>query len=79
MRPSFITGILSGIVIFIAIILFFIHFNTISKDKVQLIIILFVMGIAIGVHGIQHAYEEIYFNFNPMIGKWKPEDNPNKI
>ena len=36
--------------------------------------LLFIIGIAYGIHGIQHAYEELYFDFNPLIGKWIPKD-----
>jgi hypothetical protein len=71
-RPSFIIGIISGTVIFIATILFL--FNMFKFSRYELINLLFIIGIAYGIHGIQHAYEELYFDFNPLIGKWKPKD-----
>jgi hypothetical protein len=37
--------------------------------------ILFTMAISLGIHGIQHAYEEIYYEYNPLVtGKLLPKD-----
>lgn len=36
--------------------------------------ILFAMAISLGIHGIQHAYEEMYYDFNPLEGKILPKD-----
>jgi hypothetical protein len=76
MRPSFIISALSGTIIFIAIILFFINIKTISKDPKILTELLFLMGIGFAIHGISHYYEEIYFNFNPLTNDWKVNDKP---
>ena len=32
------------------------------------------MSIAIGVHGILHHYEEIYYGYNPLVGAWRVPD-----
>ena len=33
------------------------------------------MAISFSMHGIQHYYEEIYFDYNPLVGKWKINDD----
>ena len=36
--------------------------------------VLFAMAISLGIHGFQHAYEEMYYDFNPLEGKMLPKD-----
>jgi hypothetical protein len=37
--------------------------------------VLFAMAISLGIHGMQHAYEEIYYDYNPFVnGKLLPKD-----
>ena len=74
-RPSFIASALSGTIIFIAFILFCINFKSISKNPYEFIVILSLIGIGFGVHSVSHYYEEIYYDFNPLDGKWKIRDN----
>ena len=74
MRPSFIIGMLAGLLIFISIIISIMNYNIISKDATTTVLILLIFSIAIGIHGIHHVYEELYFNFNPLTGKWVPND-----
>ena len=76
MRPSFIASTLSGLIIFIAIILFIINYKTLVSDNKYFINTLILLSIAIGIHGLSHYFEEIYIDFNPLIGKWKPKDKP---
>ena len=76
MRPSFIISAISGTIIFIALILFIINFNTLKSDNKGFINTMLLLGIALAIHGISHYYEEIYFNFNPLTGKWNPKDEP---
>ncbi len=76
-RPSFIASALSGTIIFIALILFFINYISLSKDPYKFIVILSLIGIGFGVHSISHYYEEIYYDFNPFIGKWSGKDTPS--
>ena len=67
MRPSFLCSIISGILILVGIIL----------SEYETIMILFAMAISLGIHGIhgmQHAYEEMYYDFNPLEGKILPKD-----
>jgi hypothetical protein len=76
-RPSFIASALSGIIIFIALILFFVNYKNITKDPYKVIILLVLIGICFGVHAICHYYEEIYYDFNPLIGYWSGKDSPS--
>jgi hypothetical protein len=74
MRPSFISSAISGTIILIALIMYIVN---ITKFKItKNIMILLLLGIGFGVHSICHYYEEIYFNYNPFIGKWKIDDEP---
>ena len=77
MRPSFLAASLSGLVLLYATILLICDYKELSKDN--FIIILFLMALGYGVHGIQHSYEEIYYDFNPFVGKWKISDDPKKM
>ena len=76
-RSSFIASALSGTIIFIAFILFCINFKSISKNPYEFIIILSLIGIGFGIHSVSHYYEEIYYDFNPFIGKWSGKDTPS--
>ena len=77
-RPSFIASAISGTIIIIATLIAIVNLSSISKDSFKLVSILLLLGIAYGIHGISHYYEEIYFNFNPLVGKLTPDDDPNK-
>ena len=72
MRPSFLSSIISGILILVAIILTIINSNNLTKYET--IMVLFAMAISLGIHGFQHAYEEMYYDFNPLEGKMLPKD-----
>jgi hypothetical protein len=72
MRPSFIAQIFSGLLILISLF-FLIKFK--FDDPFKSIILLLAFSIAIGIHGLQHSVEEIYYDFNPLDGKWKIRDN----
>jgi len=36
------------------------------------------ISIAFGIHALLHHYEEIYYNFNPLNGKWHIYDEIQK-
>jgi hypothetical protein len=76
-RPSFIASALSGTIIFIAFILFCINYQSIFQKPYEFIVILTLIGIGFGIHSISHYYEEIYYDFNPFIGKWTGKDEPS--
>ena len=70
---TILSSIISGILILVAIILTIIHSHILSEYET--IMILFAMAISLGIHGIQHAYEEIYYDYNPFVnGKLLPKD-----
>lgn len=72
MRPSFLANNFSGILILISfIILFKYNFTDVYKNM----ILLLSFSIALGIHGIQHSIEEIYYDFNPFKNKWKVRDD----
>jgi Mn2+/Fe2+ NRAMP family transporter len=77
MRPSFIATAISAIILLIAIIWLFILWKDISNYERFLGLIL--IGIFIAIHAFSHYIEEIYYGFNPLIGKWKIHDNPIRI
>lgn len=67
--PSFLAMGVSGILIFIA----FIYFIK-NRDKIgsiQLINLLLFFSSAIAFHGILHMGGELFYNFNPLEGKFK--------
>jgi disulfide bond formation protein DsbB len=76
MRISFILAGLSGIIILISFIITM--YNIKSINTTSLIIILLLLSIGIGIHGMQHSTEEIYYDFNPLVGKWKLNDDVQK-
>lgn len=74
MRPSFIASVLSGLLILYAFILVILNYKKINIKDIIIIILLF--ALVLGLHAIHHYYEEIFFNFNPFIGKWNINDIP---
>ena len=75
MRPSFLAHITNGITLCIAIIMLLSYLIYKNVD-LQLLSVVLLLSIAIGIHGVSHMYEEVYFGWNPMIGHWKVEDQP---
>lgn len=78
MRPSFLISIISGLVFLYAMIIFILYRNEISDQDFKYVTILILISMFLGIHSLNHANEEIYFNFNPFAGKWKPDDEPKK-
>lgn len=77
MRVSFLISIISGFILLIASILFIMNYKTITSIY-SIITILILLSIGYGIHGLQHANEEIYYDFNPLVGKWKVNDDVQK-
>lgn len=65
MTPSFISLGITGLLILIIIIMMIINYNKMSI--VQFISLLVLLTIAIGVHGLQHQGQEVYYDFNPLV------------
>lgn len=74
MRASFLSFIFCAILALIATILFLMHYK--EMDNVTIIQLLFLMTIAWGIHAIHHYYEEVYYGFDLLQGKWKVNDVP---
>lgn len=73
MYPSLLAMILSGFFLLSVIVILLMKYSKGElKEMDQNTIILLLLGLCIGfgVHGLQHALAEIYFNFNPLEGKW---------
>ena len=77
MRPSFLISIISGILILFGIILTIVNSNNLTKYET--IMVIFAMAISLAIHGIQHASEEINYDFNPLEGKMLPKDMLPKV
>ena len=76
MIPSFIIFSVSGIIIFVVFVVYLINLRTISSEPYKMIVVLVLMGIAFAVYGLSHYYEEVYYDFNPLIGRWEIKDEP---
>ena len=73
MRPSFLSQIMNGLMLTIALVLFLVNYKQFTTEVI--IKILLLMSIASGVHGLLHHQEEIYYGYNPLAGKWKIRDD----
>jgi hypothetical protein len=72
MRPSFLAHCLNGLLLTAAIVYLYWYWDTIKPKHLILFILL--LSIAVGVHGISHHYEEIYYGFNPLKQQWQIRD-----
>jgi len=64
--PSLNSLFFTGILILSIFIIFFMNFTKIIKlDFYKKLILLSIMTIAIGIHGLIHLGMEVYYGFNP--------------
>jgi hypothetical protein len=72
MKPSLLAMSVSGflLAVVIAILCYDYYMNALKFDTYQRVMVPLVLSIAIGVHGLAHAYAEKNFNYNPLEGKW---------
>ncbi len=77
MRPSFIyhqiTSIISIIGSLVALYWILRYYN---RDSYMMAILLLILSISWGVHGLIHFWEEVHFDFNPLVGKSIVHDDP---
>jgi hypothetical protein len=67
MYPSFMAHVMSGILLFVSIAVFFLYYSQIkSKGVYSLLIILLLLSIASAAHGISHLGMEVVYNYNPL-------------
>lgn len=71
MRPSFLAQIMNGLLFFIAIVIYLQNYKEI--DTTNTIIIITLLSVTIGIHGILHHYEELNYDWNPLENKWIPK------
>ena len=67
MRPSFIGGMINGLLMVVVIVMTVMYWTQLSDY--QRIIIMALLGLLIGVHALLHHIEEIYYHFNPLERK----------
>jgi hypothetical protein len=80
MIPSFYAMVLSGLLLLVTTIYILYksyqqYYGTVSFDSYQIVMILLVLSIAYGIHGLLHAAEEKLYDFNPLEGKWLLKEN----
>ena len=79
MRASFVYHQITAIISIIStlISLYWMYKNYNAKDSAyKTAIILILLSISWGVHGLIHFWEEVYFDFNPLAGKSTIHDFP---
>jgi len=66
-KPSFLSHILNGIIILLVIYLIYKEYDTIKQSStMQILLLLILLSIAIGIHGLSHLGLEIFYKFNPL-------------
>lgn len=64
--PSVYAHILSGALLMFGILYIVLHSSRIMRNPYTTILLLFVVSIATGIHGISHAVLESVYNYNPL-------------
>jgi len=67
-KPSLIGHVISGFILFIAMIILYI--NRQNLKGVELANVLIMLSVALTLHSMFHLFAEAYFNFNPLEGKF---------
>jgi len=66
--PSFYSLLLTGVIWFVLVIIFFKNYSFFVKSRPdKMIEIVSLIGLVIGVHGLLHLGLESVYGFNPMI------------
>ena len=68
-KPSFWANVIQGFLILLLLIMIWIWWKDI-KSKYERIIIISLLGLVIGVHGLLHLGLEKTYHWNPLEGKW---------
>jgi hypothetical protein len=65
--PSFYAHIFSGLLLLITFILIYLNYKKlIGIEPYRKIVIVLLLSICIGLHGISHIELEKYYNYNPL-------------
>ncbi len=65
-KPSFISLTLNGILILFVLVLFFANYNEYTKNHTNFLIIIILLSIMLGIHGLLHLGMEQAYNYNPL-------------
>ena len=66
-KPSFYSLAFTGILILAIFVIIICNFKRFSQLKPECLIkVLSLIGVLIGIHGIQHLGFEVIYNYNPM-------------
>jgi hypothetical protein len=67
-EPSFYAHIISGIFMFIAMIIMIMNYSKIkSLDSYRFLILIMLLSVSIGIHGISHLGLETIYGYNPLV------------
>ena len=67
MYPSFYAHVLNGVLLFIAIILFYTNYSKIIQlEPYKLISITLLLSLTVGIHGLSHLGLEKEYGYNPL-------------
>lgn len=62
--PSILAHVFNGIVLLIAIVLFFRYYT--KMDNNEIVCTTLLLSIAIGIHGLSHLGLEMHYGYNPL-------------
>ncbi len=65
-KPSFYAHIFTGIALLITLLIFFLNYRRITLSFYQKLVLLLLITIVVGIHGLSHHLLEIYYGFNPL-------------
>ena len=66
-KPSFYSLLITGIIWFVLVIIFFKNYSFFKKSRPdKMIEMISLIGLVIGVHGLLHLGLESVYGFNPM-------------
>ena len=68
MKPSFIGGAINGLLMMIVIIYVIVFWGTLGNY--ERIVLMSLIAILIGIDAIIHGMQEVFYDFNPLEGKW---------
>ena len=83
MYPSYLAQGITGFLILYLVLMMIHRSNEPLEQHFHEYVIVSLVCIAIGVHGLQHAYAEVNFDFNPLTNRWHyrlrdPDQNQNQ-
>ncbi len=65
--PSILAHFTNGFFLFLSVLLLYYNFSKIKKmDPYKLIMLILLISIAVGVHGLSHLGLEVYYGYNPI-------------